>query len=81
MSDTAAAANPVEGCRPFVLYIRGVDLIEFKLWKALALVVIAFFWGMFCSATNRDLTGRRREPPEQASQEVPGRDTPDVGRQ
>lgn len=37
-----------------------MDFIEFKFWKAVGFVALAFVWGLFCGVTRRDLNGRKR---------------------
>jgi hypothetical protein len=37
-----------------------MDYIEFVLWKAGALVLAAFVWGLYCGLTGQPLTPGRR---------------------
>ena len=36
-----------------------MEYIDYVIWKALAMVVLAFFWGVFCGITGRSLKGER----------------------
>lgn len=42
-----------------------MDYLEFKLWKALAFVALAFVWGVYCGWKGLELTGRpKSQQPE-----------------
>ena len=49
-----------------------MDYLEFKLWKALVLVVLAFAWGIYCGWNGLALNGRppQRERRGEAGSEV-----------
>ena len=38
-----------------------MDYIEFKVWKLVALAVLAFGWGLYCGLTGRPLVPGRRD--------------------
>lgn len=38
-----------------------MDYIDYMWWKLVAFAVAAFFWGLYCGFTGRELTGRRKE--------------------
>jgi hypothetical protein len=39
-----------------------MTFLGFKLGKLILFGIAAFAWGWYCSATGRDLTGRRKQP-------------------
>lgn len=45
-----------------------MDFLDYKLGKLALFGILAFAWGWYCSATGRDLTGRRK-PPESGTQD------------
>ena len=49
--------------------------IEYVLWKALALVVLAFIWGIYCGVTGRPLGQGRPDSPSEPQQDLQADET------
>lgn len=47
-------------------YCLRMEFSDYMLWKALALVALAFLWGIYCGWTGRELNGQK---PQQAPRE------------
>ena len=39
-----------------------LEYIDYMLWKALALVFVAFCWGVFCGLKGLNLNGQPKQP-------------------
>ena len=43
-------------------FIAGMEFTDYMLWKAGAMVLAAFVWGVYCGLTGRELSGEPEQP-------------------